>query len=157
MPFNNKLNFPVLYSSKLKLRPFNFEDVARVAELINNPCIIKMFDPSGSRIPYPYSIKDARDFISRHIDDSPIKGVIAWGITLKEDNQIIGCIEARLNSEKRKSHLGYWIGEPYWNKGFCTEAMKSVIEYLFTKLDIDFIEAEHYSENLASGSVLTKY
>ena len=54
------------------------------------------------------------------------------------------------------AELGYWIGEPYWNRGYCSEAAKSLVQFAFEKLAVKNIMAEHLSSNPASGRVMQK-
>jgi RimJ/RimL family protein N-acetyltransferase len=52
--------------------------------------------------------------------------------------------------------LGYWIGVPYWNKGFATEAANAVLGYGFTRRGFNRIGADHFAHNPASGRVMEK-
>jgi [ribosomal protein S5]-alanine N-acetyltransferase len=52
--------------------------------------------------------------------------------------------------------LGYWIGKPYWGRGFCTEAARAVLRYAFTELGLNRVHAYHFHHNPASGRVLQK-
>ena len=55
-----------------------------------------------------------------------------------------------------QGELGYWIGVPYWGKGYCTEAGEALLEYGFTELDLNRIHASYFSRNPASGRVMEK-
>ena len=61
-------------------------------------------------------------------------------------------------SEAQHSHaeLGYWIGVPYWGKGYATEAAKAVVRYGFEQIKLNRIFAHHFKPNPASGKVLRK-
>ena len=52
--------------------------------------------------------------------------------------------------------MGYWISIPYRNNGYASEAVKTVIEYGFSKLGLKRIQAVHGVNNPASGRVLEK-
>jgi RimJ/RimL family protein N-acetyltransferase len=52
--------------------------------------------------------------------------------------------------------LGYWIGKPYWSKGYCTEAGKEMLRYGFIVLGLNRIHASYLSRNPASGRVMEK-
>ncbi len=52
--------------------------------------------------------------------------------------------------------MGYWIGKPYWNKGFGSEAAKAMLKYGFEKLGLHRINAHHFKRNQASGRILQK-
>ena len=59
---------------------------------------------------------------------------------------------------EQNSHaeLGYWIGVPYWDKGYATEAAQAVLRYGFENMQLQRIFAMHFKENVASGNVLRK-
>ena len=52
--------------------------------------------------------------------------------------------------------MGYWIGLPYWNNGYCTEAARAVVDFAFTDLGLHRIFAHHLVRNPASGRVMQK-
>ena len=68
----------------------------------------------------------------------------------------VGSISLRLNIPNRRAELGYWIGVPYWNRGYATEAGKALVDYGFDELGLNRIEAHCMARNPASGRVLEK-
>lgn len=69
----------------------------------------------------------------------------------------IGNISVVLLSEKSEyAVLGYCMGYAYWNKGFMTEAVKAVIDFLFSKVGVNRVEISHAVKNPASGRVAQK-
>lgn len=52
--------------------------------------------------------------------------------------------------------LGYWIGRPFWGRGFMTEALNAVLGYVFDTLRKDAVWGGHYRENMQSGRVMAK-
>ncbi|KAB7788499.1 GNAT family N-acetyltransferase [Bifidobacterium cebidarum] len=52
--------------------------------------------------------------------------------------------------------LGYWIGRPFWGKGYMPEALNAVLEYAFDTLHKDAVWGGHYKENAQSGRVMEK-
>ena len=55
-----------------------------------------------------------------------------------------------------QAELGYWIGEPYWGMGYCTEAARELIQFSFQKMGLKKIMSEHLTSNPASGKVMEK-
>jgi ribosomal-protein-alanine N-acetyltransferase len=55
-----------------------------------------------------------------------------------------------------QAELGYWIGEPFWNQGLCTDAGQAVVNYGFTALELIRIHSCHIKRNPASGRVMQK-
>jgi ribosomal-protein-alanine N-acetyltransferase len=63
-----------------------------------------------------------------------------------------------LNVTQRHQHgeVGYWLGLPYWNRGYTTEAGSALLAYSFTELQLHRILARHFTRNPASGRVMQK-
>ena len=73
---------------------------------------------------------------------------------LADDTLIGGCgFGAR---EGDAPELGYWLGAPYWGKGYATEAVRAVADYAFTEGGYEFINAGARVTNPASRRVLEK-
>ena len=68
----------------------------------------------------------------------------------------IGGIGLRVEEKHQHAELGYWLGLPFWSKGFATEAAREMIRYGFEELKLHRIFASHFGHNSASGRVLTK-
>ena len=61
-----------------------------------------------------------------------------------------------LRKYNKVKSLGFSLDEAYWNKGIMTEAVKLVIDYVFTKTDCEVLEVGHHSDNFASKKVIEK-
>ena len=61
-----------------------------------------------------------------------------------------------LKLQHLRAELGYWIGVPFWNRGYATEAAEAVIKFGFEELGLNRIEAEHFTRNPASWRVMEK-
>jgi ribosomal-protein-alanine N-acetyltransferase len=61
-----------------------------------------------------------------------------------------------LASAHHRAELGYWIGVSHWNQGIATEASFALIDFTFSTMDINRIEAYHLTRNPASGRVMQK-
>lgn len=84
-------------------------------------------------------------------------GSLDWCITLRSTGEPIGSITAvRDHPDQGWCELGYCIGQDYWDKGYMTEAVRAVTEYIFINFGYNFIQARHETENEASGRVLEK-
>ncbi|MER3328302.1 MAG: GNAT family protein, partial [Candidatus Kapaibacterium sp.] len=77
-------------------------------------------------------------------------------ITQKDENELIGEIGLRLETEHNKAEIGYWIAEPYWGKGIATEAVAAVIKFGFEEIKLNKIFATCFDGNDVSGKVLEK-
>ncbi len=80
-----------------------------------------------------------------------------WIIELKELGQPIGSISAvRLDERTHSAVIGYCIGARWWHRGMMSEALKAVIDFLFTEVGMNRIEAWHAPQNPHSGGVMKK-
>jgi RimJ/RimL family protein N-acetyltransferase len=52
--------------------------------------------------------------------------------------------------------IGYWIGEPFWGRGYATEAVRTMIDHAFTSTDLDALAASCRVTNVLSRRVLEK-
>ena len=134
------------------IRKWNIKDAVSLAEMLNNK---KILDNLRDGLPYPYTVKDAEEYITAMLSTDQEK-TFAFAITL--DDKVIGSIGVFRceNIHFRTAEMGYYIGEPYWGKGIMTSAVKQTCQYIFEHTDIIRIFAEPFSENAASCRVLEK-
>ncbi|MGB7259220.1 MAG: GNAT family N-acetyltransferase [Pseudolabrys sp.] len=138
-------SIPVLETKRLALRAPTLEDVKTVALLAND----KRIAENTARIPHPYTMADAESFIG---GANRAGGEVVFLVTL--DKHVIGA--CGITTLEEQPELGYWLGVPYWGKGYATEAMHAVIDYAFTDLDHESLNAGARVTNPASRRVLEK-
>ena len=134
------------------IRKWRIEDKNILAEIANNKNVL---DNLRDGIPYPYTIKDAEEFITSMLAADESK-TFAFAITV--DNVVIGSIGAFRcdNIHFQSAEVGYYLGEPYWGKGYATNAVVQICKYIFENTDIIRIFAEPFAHNIASCCVLEK-
>ncbi len=88
---------------------------------------------------------------------SSIKYQEAWAVVLKENTMVIGeiCL-LDINRHDLYREMEYVISEDCQNKGYATEAVKRVLEYAFTELDLLVVAVCHYPFNVKSKRVIEK-
>ena len=79
-----------------------------------------------------------------------------WAIKLKENNKCIGAIDLRIKPEHEKAEFGFVLNRGYWNNGYTTEALSTLLALCFEKLELNRAEAVHYAGNEGSGRVMQK-
>ena len=126
------------------LRPFKISDALSLQENINDSSVYRY----TLRIPYPYSIDDAKKFIS-----SKNKNELSFAIV--SENKIIGGIGFD-SMEKHKANIGYWLAKKYRNYGIMTLAIKLLSNYGLKELNLKRIQAIVFVKNKASERVLQK-
>ena len=106
-------------------------------------------------IPHPYVDGMAESWIGTHEDAWDRQERVTFAITSMADG-IVGAISLHLRLAHRRAELGYWVGQPFWNRGYATEAARAVIAFGFEVLGLNRIHASHLTRNLASGRVMAK-
>jgi len=142
---------PVIETERLVLRVPRPEDLDRCAELLGDYEVAKML----SRVSHPYDLEEGRMFLARsraawenpaEADDLgfqiDLQGLMIGGVSFKKLRQT--------------PEIGYWLGRPYWGKGYMSEAARAAVAWLFENTDHSMIACEAMTENPASLSVAKK-
>ena len=134
------------------IRPWRLEDKEALAATLNNK---KIWDNLRNGVPFPYTVRDAEEYITAMLSADPTK-TFAFAITVGEE--LVGSISVFRGEDVhfRTAELGYYIAEPWWGRGVCTEAVRQTCRYVFEHSDILRIFAEPYACNTASCRVLEK-
>ncbi|HEX5212720.1 MAG TPA: GNAT family N-acetyltransferase [Pseudolabrys sp.] len=138
-------SIPVLETKRLVLRAPRLGDAKTVATLANDRRIAE----NTARIPHPYKLSDAEDFITRA--GKPAEAI--YLITLRGKTVIGAC---GIALQDAVPELGYWLGVAHWGQGYATEALHAVIDYAFTDLAHEQLQAGARVTNPASRRVLEK-
>ncbi|MDG3577533.1 GNAT family protein [Rhizobium sp. YJ-22] len=148
-PERLRTDCPVLLSERLVLRAPHEEDIDALAHLANNPNVATMV----SRMPHPYTVNDAADFVRRAKQGGI--GKCVYAITKAETGHFLGCCGIEPIDEQTVE-IGYWLGEPHWNQGYMTEAAHVLIDMVFRTRDIERIDARCRVMNIGSRRVIQK-
>ncbi len=137
-------------SRNIQLRSFTENDIPLMAMLANNE---KVSRNMRDGFPHPYTLEDAKGFIWICRQQDP---VIALAIEF--DDEYVGNIGVSIGNDvyRKSAEIGYFIGEPYWNKGIATMAVDLMIDYAFGKLGLARLHTGIFEYNPASMRVLEK-
>ncbi|WP_412058105.1 GNAT family N-acetyltransferase [Bartonella sp. DGB2] len=141
---------PVLIGRRLLLRRLHIDDCIPMAELANDPRL-----QSTTSFPAPYRIQDAEIFLQKALAGKI--GLCVYAVTLEQTGQFIGVCDlhpCRLN--KTDYEVGYWIGAPFWGKGYASEAAELLVAMAFRVTPIVALYAFCLPYNFASKRVLEK-
>jgi len=128
-------------TARLTLRPLTLDDAPAVQRLAGAYEVAL----NTALIPHPYPDGAAEEWIARNdphtfaVDDGQLVGAI--GLMMKGDDI---------------AELGYWIGVPFWNRGYASEAAREIVRYGFEECGLHRVYAGHYARNPASGRVMQK-
>lgn len=139
---------PRLESRRLLLRAPEPRDVARIAELANDFDVARM----TCRMPHPYTVEDAEQFVATVAGQDPRRDntfVIEY-----DRHGPIGMV-GFFHAGEPWPEVGYWIGKPFWGRGFATEALESAMDWAKRRWKKRAVIAGHFDDNPASGRVLS--
>jgi [ribosomal protein S5]-alanine N-acetyltransferase len=139
-----------LQSGNIKLRPLRLTDAARLVELANNEKISRNLRDG---FPNPYTLTDAENFLAMFTNQDPTTFFV-----IEYNGEHVGNISLVPGQDiyRMSAEIGYFIGEPYWNKGIVTTAVNLITEYGFKHLGIIRIHTGVFDYNTASMRVLEK-
>lgn len=143
------MTFEPIATERLNLRPLETRDRARLIALANNWKVSKNL----STMPFPYTEQAADEWLAKQAEIWAGGKTVALAITIGDE--LIGGIGVGVR-DSADWELGYWLGEPYWNRGYASEAASALRDYAFSNLKLGRIVAGHFADNHASGRVLTK-
>ena len=133
-------------TERLWLRPLRHSDASLIAMLLQDDHeAVQMTE----RIPDPCTESAALDWIRQHRRAEEC----VFAIERLGTGIFIGCIGLIVTGPE--AGIGYWIGRPFWNCGYATEAGRAVLEHARC-LGVRTVTAEIFPENAASARVLTK-
>lgn len=144
--------YPRLQTGRLVLRGFTLRDAPDVQQLAGEWDVARTL----LSVPHPYEDGVAEEWISGHRSAFERGEGVSFAIVLRTREALCGACGLTINSRDNNAELGYWIGSPYWGRGYATEAAREVVRYGFEELGLHRIYAAHFGRNPASGRVLEK-
>ncbi len=143
---------PTLETARLLLRPFTRADAPSVQLYAGASEIAAM----TLHIPHPYPDRLAEEWIDTHAAKWLRGESITFAIVLRGHSAPVGAISLSLAPQYRRAEMGYWLGVPFWNQGYMTEAARAVLQFAFETLRLNRVYATHLPRNPASGRVMQK-
>lgn len=142
----------ILFTPRLKLRPFLPEDASEVERLAG----AREIADTTTSIPHPYPPGEAKEWISRCAVQARQGTCYTFAIVRQEEEALVGAIELDIMVAHNRAEMGYWIGLPYWGLGYATEAAQRLVAFGFEELGLNRIQAFHFTRNPASRRVQEK-
>jgi ribosomal-protein-alanine N-acetyltransferase len=140
-----------LETERLLLRPQEAGDIGSLVPLLNDFEVAKNL----ANVPHPYAVEDAEAFIARGTEHRAKGQGYPFALVAKADMGLVGGCGLRLQDDGY-FELGYWIGRPFWGRGYASEAARRVAGFAFHQLKAITINAGWFHDNPASGRVLAK-
>ena len=132
-----------LETERLLLRPFRRADAAEFARLAGDWAVASM----TSDIPYPFAAVQAMGWLR------PVRGEVRFAVEL--EGRLIGGT-GFYRRPSGAAELGFWLGRPWWGRGYATEAARAVVRRGFDNPRLPGFSSARFSDNAASARVLAK-
>ena len=143
-------HLPTLETERLILRPLRMQDAQDLYAYASDPAVSRhvLWDTHKS-------LSESRGFLRSAIRQYRRGLPGSFAIELKASGRMIGTIGFMwVNVDSKSAEVGYSLNREYWNQGIMTEALNAVIAFGFDELHLNRIEAQHETDNPASGQVM---
>ena len=144
-PTFRERSFDTLKTERLTLRRPTLADVEAIVSLANDRRVAE----NTRRLPYPYSVTHAVNFVRATVDNREIVFLI------EHHDTPIGMVGID-RSASGETEFGCWLGVAYWGRGFATEAAQAAIDFFFEEFSGGILCAGARVINPASRNVLEK-
>ena len=116
---------------EITLRPLQDKDLPNLVKYAGNK---KIFDNLTDQFPHPFSEEAGQKFITRVNAENP-KHVLAIDL----EGELIGAIGVHPQQDvyRKNAEMGYWIAEPFWGKGYISQAIPKMVIYGFDNFDFN--------------------
>jgi RimJ/RimL family protein N-acetyltransferase len=135
---------PEIVTARLVLRMTRTTDAPRIARLAGDYHVACM----TARIPYPYGLAEAEHWLEA-------TNAEGGAFAIDHEGELIGCCGTAVEDDTT-AEIGYWIGRPWWGRGFATEAVEALVRHEFEIIRRRKLVAARFADNPASGRVLEK-
>ncbi len=140
-----------LQTQRLQLRELQLSDSSALYTILGNRGNMAFY-------PRPYSLEETKNWIKRSQSSYEVNNFGLWALELKTSGTFIGqCgISYQDIDGEKVPEIGYHLHKNYWNKGYCTEAAKAILDYGFRQLNLEEIFIHTYIKNIPSQRIAQK-
>ena len=141
-----------LTTQRLSLRKWTEADADSLYEYAKDPAV----GPSAGWP--PHKSKEESLAVIRNV----FNGAECYAICEKGSDKAIGAIELKLNGhtdmtcQSDECELGYWLGKPFWGRGYMPEAANELLRHAFDDLGMKTVWCGYYDGNEKSKRVQEK-
>ncbi len=139
-------------TNRILLRRWRDSDAEELFKYASDPDV----GPRAGWLPHK-SVEESLEVIRTFFNNDS-----TWAIVLKGTGEAIGCMGyythkfSNIPIGDNDCEVGYWVGNPFWNKGICTEALELMLDYCVNVKQFENVWADHFTGNPASGRVMEK-
>lgn len=139
--------------ARLAARPFAAADAPAVAALAGDPAVADAM----ISIPHPLSAAGAAALLAAYAREAAAGRAYHAAVCRAVDGVLVGGVALRdVDPEHRTAELSFWVGRPWWGRGYAPEAGALALAAAFGELALNRVAAYHVARNAASAAVLRK-
>lgn len=145
-----KMNYPSFITKRLALRTLNLQHAEEIYYHFSSTDVTAFMDIEPCK-----DLREAEEIIQFHLDDTGCR----WGLFDLTSSVLIGTAGYHLwqvTKDFSKAELGFDLAREYWGVGLMQESLIPIIDFGFTKMNLDFIEATVDPANLRSIRLLNR-
>jgi RimJ/RimL family protein N-acetyltransferase len=138
-----------LTTRRLILRQPRMTDAERLTRFLDN------FAVAGNlaRVPYPYRLADAKAWLRSWRPDRPAEDT---GFTIDLPGEgLVGHVG--FHTDPGGTQIGYWLAQPFWNRGLMSEAVGAALAWFWATSDLDVLRSGVFHFNKASLAIQRKF
>jgi ribosomal-protein-alanine N-acetyltransferase len=140
--------FPEIETERLLLREILPEDADAIFRIFASNEVTRYYDLVSCT-----DLQQAAELIDFFDESFELERAIRWGIARQSDNQLIGtCGYVWLR--RFRGEVGYELHPDYWGNGYMREALDAILDFGFTELGLNRIEALVMVDNERSAALL---
>jgi RimJ/RimL family protein N-acetyltransferase len=145
--------FQPMHTSRLVIRPLQTDDAGDLAERRSDPRVARY---QSWALPYPPA--RAQQLVDRVVAMDGPQDEAWWmaAIVEADGRASVGDVAVHLTSEGRTAEIGYTLSPDHWGRGFATEAVEAMVEYLFDGFGVTRVFGMIHPDNVASARVLER-
>ncbi|MDR2598746.1 MAG: GNAT family N-acetyltransferase [Oscillospiraceae bacterium] len=146
-----------LFTNRLIIRDYTAHDLLNNHELLSDNTIMYYLQDIKTN-----NIEESQENLTEIINDQSLtdRKLFFFLIEDKNTNELIGSIGYTVSNYTpygKFVHLGYFIKQEYWNKGYTSEALKRLLEFAFEENDVYRIHTGCFKENVYSERIMEKF
>lgn len=141
-----------LHTERLHLRLLESGDADVLEQLAGD----KDLASTTLGIPHPYPKGSAAGFIAYRQEAASQGEGYSFAVLTKSEGTFLGVVGLHLDKNHNNGELGYWIGKPYWGKGYGSEAARRVVQFAFDEIKLNRVWAAAMTKNPGSSRIMEK-
>jgi RimJ/RimL family protein N-acetyltransferase len=143
-------NLPIR-TARLELRRLQLADVVALFEIHSDPAAMRYWDA-----PIWRDDERGRAMVARDLTLTT-RDYLRLGVELAASGELLGtCALWGINAQCRRAEIGYILGSRSWGHGYMHEALSALLDYGFTELNLNRVEADTDPRNQRSARLLDR-